>query len=492
MNTKSKLSQSQATDSDHYTPSGNERYLEILYDTYLTAPDTLSVEWRQYFDELSRALPRKAPDVPHEPIRDYFIELAQHPPVVSALQSVPAIEMMTAFRRLGHLEADIDPLKLMPPHGSPLLSLDYYGSTDVSLYQKLRRTYCHTIGFEYMHINRTEEVEWIRARIENEWVNFQPSTAIKQHLLERLVAADSFEKYLGFKYVGQKRFSLEGGDALIPLLDTIIHHGATFNVKEMVIGMAHRGRLNVLINVLGKSPAELFASFEGKQIQSTDVGDVKYHLGYSSDLKTEHGTVHARQRRRRDTVQQQVIPIQIHGDAAFAGQGVVMETFNMSQARWFTVGGSIHIVINNQVGFTTNDIRDTRSTMYCTDVSKMVEPPILHVNANDPEAVYFAALFAVDYRHTFKRDIVIDLVCYRRQGHNEADEPSATQPIMYQVIKSMPVPYQIYAERLSKEQVVSPTAVTALVDGYRKAMDDSKVMVSLDQNPAAYEYSVNW
>ncbi|EKD73242.1 MAG: 2-oxoglutarate dehydrogenase, E1 subunit, partial [uncultured bacterium] len=325
MNTKSKLSQSQATDSDHYTPSGNERYLEILYDTYLTAPDTLSVEWRQYFDELSRALPRKAPDVPHEPIRDYFIELAQHPPVVSALQSVPAIEMMTAFRRLGHLEADIDPLKLMPPHGSPLLSLDYYGSTDVSLYQKLRRTYCHTIGFEYMHINRTEEVEWIRARIENEWVNFQPSTAIKQHLLERLVAADSFEKYLGFKYVGQKRFSLEGGDALIPLLDTIIHHGATFNVKEMVIGMAHRGRLNVLINVLGKSPAELFASFEGKQIQSTDVGDVKYHLGYSSDLKTEHGTVHlalafnpshleivspvvqgsvrARQRRRRDTVQ---------------------------------------------------------------------------------------------------------------------------------------------------------------------------------------------
>ena len=418
---------------------------------------------------------------------------------------------------------------------SPNLELAYYGFSDQDLKktfnvgsysglnkstatlseinQSLQRVYSNTIGFEYMHINRSDEVEWIRERIEQGWANFKPTNQEKLYILNRLVAADSIEKYLGFKYVGQKRFSLEGGDGLIPLLDTVINRSASQGVKETVIGMAHRGRLNVLMNVVGKEPAEVFAAFEGKGISQTHSGDVKYHLGYSSNIMTPSGPMHvvltfnpshleivspvaqgstrARQRRRRDTEQRRVLPIQIHGDAAFAGQGVVMETFNMSQARWFMVGGSIHIVVNNQVGFTTSNPKDARSTIYCTDIAKMIEAPILHVNANDAEAVYFAALFAIDYRNTFKRDVVIDLVCYRRHGHNEADEPSATQPLMYKVIKSMEVPYAIYAKRLVSEGVIEDQAEKKLADSYREALDTGKSIVELAKDPT-YEFNVKW
>ncbi len=530
---------------DSYLASGNESYLENLYESYLADPQSVAPEWRQFFDQLTQAIPRDNPDVPHAYIREQFLQLAKHTAKTLATQSMETyqdqqqervIELIAAYRRVGHLQANIDPLGMNKGLYSPMLELSYYGLTPQDLqrnfntgtfsglnkasgslndiYQRLRRIYCGTIGFEFMHINRSEEIEWIRDRIEQVWAAFKPTDDEKRHILERLVVADGLEKYLGNKYVGQKRFSLEGGDTLIPMLDAVVNRSSQVGVKEAIIGMAHRGRLNVLANIVGKDPKDIFAAFEGTGISTSHSGDVKYHLGCSSNIKTKYGLVHialafnpshleivspvaqgsvrARQRRRRDTEQKQVLPIQIHGDAAFAGQGVVMETFNMSQARWFMVGGSIHIVINNQVGFTTSNPQDARSTTYCTDVAKMVEAPILHVNANDPEAVYFAALFVMDYRNAFKKDVVIDLVCYRRHGHNEADEPSATQPVMYQVIKAMQPAYLLYQEKLVAEGLIKEEAVKKLTDDYRKALDEGKTIVDVKNDSVSYEFAVNW
>ncbi|HVY53774.1 MAG TPA: 2-oxoglutarate dehydrogenase E1 component, partial [Gammaproteobacteria bacterium] len=446
------------------------------------------------------------------------------------------VDMIYAFRRLGHLQANIDPLGLYPGVYDASLDPAYYQFTDADMntafnvdtllsfnkpnatlkeiYQTLQEIYCGSIGFEYMHINRAEEVSWLQKQIEQDWRNFSLTKDEKLRILDRLIAADGLEKYLGNKYVGQKRFSLEGGDSFIPLLDTIVNDAAGYGVKELVFGMAHRGRLNVLVNIIGKDAAEVFDAFEGKYDNGMYSGDVKYHLGYSSDVKTKNGPIHlslafnpshleivspvvqgsvrVRQRRRRDSNHDLVIPVQIHGDAAFAGQGVVMETFNMSQARWFTVGGSIHIVINNQVGFTISNPKDSRSTIYCSDVGKMVEAPILHVNANDPEAVCFAAKLAIDYRQKFKRDIIIDLVCYRRQGHNEADEPSATQPIMYKIIRDMPVPATLYARKLVKDGVIDEQTEKQMADAYRDALDNGKPVVPTIKDKSAYEYAVKW
>ncbi|HSW69081.1 MAG TPA: 2-oxoglutarate dehydrogenase E1 component [Gammaproteobacteria bacterium] len=525
---------------DSYLSGGSDEYLEDLYDTYLKTPAELSPEWQNYFQQLTAS----ATDVSHADIRNYFAQLAKQPKT-AALQGIDVyhqhqqekvIDLITAYRSFGHLRANIDPLGLTQAGFNPTLDLSFYGFSEADLntrfdvgtltslnkptatlneiYQGLQKTYSRTLGIEYMHIAELAEVEWIRQRMEQEWSHFSPSQDEKLRILDRLVVADGLEKYLGFKYVGQKRFSLEGGDSLIPMLDTIVSRGAEKNAKEIIIGMAHRGRLNVLVNVLGKEPAEVFAGFEGKNIQKTHSGDVKYHMGYSSDLSTSHGPIHlalafnpshleivspvvqgsvrSRQRRRKDSEQKAVMPIQIHGDAAFSGQGVVMETFNMSQARWFTVGGSIHIVINNQVGFTISNPKDARSGLYCTDVAKMVEAPILHVNANDPEAVVFAAKFAVDYRAEFKKDIVIDLVCYRRHGHNEADEPSATQPLMYKVIKSLPAPCVLYAKKLIEEGVIGQDTEQQLAEAYRNKLDAGKSVVNLIKNDSAYEYSNSW
>ena len=392
----------QELQKDSYLSGGNDAYLEELYETYLKTPGELDPEWQAYFKQLSQS----AHDVSHADIRNYFATLAKQPAQRSAAQGQgqnvdleherkqeKLIDLISAYRTLGHLQATIDPLRLAKVQENATLDLSYYGFSEADLntvfdvgsfqglnkssaklseiYQALRKTYCTTIGIEYMHIMQLAEVEWIQQRMEKDWLNFSISKEEKLRILDRLIAADGLEKYLGFKYVGQKRFSLEGGDSLIPLLDTLINRGAENGIKEMVIGMAHRGRLNVLVNVLGKAPNKIFAGFEGKGIEESSSGDVKYHLGFSSDLKTKSGTTHlalafnpshleivspvvqgsvrSRQRRRKDKEQKLVMPIQIHGDAAFSGQGVVMETFNMSQARWFTVGGSIHIVINNQV-----------------------------------------------------------------------------------------------------------------------------------------------
>lgn len=527
---------------DSYLTGGNDAYLEELYETYLKTPEDVSPEWRQYFGELAK--PTSASDVSHTDIRDYFSQLVKQPNRYDVNQSVDTmyerkqekiVELILAYRRVGHLQASIDPLGLREEIQNPILNLDYYGFTDSDLnttfdaslfgglknpsatlneiHQALRKTYCGSIGIEYRHINRLEEVEWLQERMEKLWPNFAPSKEQKLRILDRLVVADGLEKYIGFKYVGQKRFSLEGGDSLIPLLDTVINRSTEKGIKDIVIGMAHRGRLNVLVNVLGKESGMIFSVFEGKGVDESSSGDVKYHMGYSSNIHTPFGTTHltlafnpshleivapvvqgsvrSRQRRRRDTDHNKVMPIHIHGDAAFAGQGVVMETFNMSQARWFTVGGSVHIVINNQIGFTISNPQDARSGIYCTDVAKMIEAPILHVNGNDPEAVVFAAQLAADYRNTFKRDVVIDLVCYRRHGHNEADEPSATQPIMYKIIKALPVPAVLYAKKLMAEGIIDAQTEQQMAAVYRNDLDAGKSVVKqvVDND---YEFSNAW
>lgn len=524
---------------DSYLSGDNDAYLEELYETYLKTPEGVSPEWQAYFKQLGQTT-----DVPHSEIRDYFAQLAKQPRTaqtqgvspVRQSQQEKVIEFISAYRSLGHLQAHIDPLGLYRGIDNPTLKLAYYGFTQADLNttfdvgsfnifpkssatlkeidETLRKIYCGSIGIEYMHILQLEEVDWIQKRMEKGWYHFTLTKEQKLHILDRLVGADGLEKYLGFKYVGQKRFSLEGGDSLIPMLDAIINRGTETGIKEIVIGMAHRGRMNVLVNVLGKEPEKIYAGFEGKGIDESSSGDVKYHLGFSSNVQTPYGHVHlalafnpshleiiapvvqgsvrARQRRRKDIDRKWVMPIQIHGDAAFAGQGVVMETFATSQARWFWVGGSIHIVINNQVGFTISDPRDARSGLYCTDIAKMVQAPILHVNGNDPEAVFFAAQLAADYRLRFKKDIVIDLVCYRRHGHNEADEPSATQPIMYKIIKDMPAPSTLYAAKLVAEGIINDKEEQQLIDAYRKKMDEGKSMVDFAPNGGDYEYTNEW
>ncbi len=336
------------------------------------------------------------------------------------------------------------------------------------------------------------------------------------YILERLTSAEGIERYLHTRYVGQKRFSLEGGESLIPALDDIIQQGGSSGVEEIVIGMAHRGRINVLVNILGKSPEELFDEFEGnydpEELKGS--GDVKYHKGFSADLKTSGGNVHialafnpshleivdpvvegsvrARQQRRGDTDRREVLPVLIHGDAAFSGQGVVTETFQMSQINGFRTGGTIHLVVNNQVGFTTSRPSDARSTDYCSDVAKMIEAPIFHVNGDDPEAVIFVTRLALKYRQKYQKDVVIDLVCYRRHGHNEADEPSATQPIMYSRIKDHKTTRELYADRLVNAGVISSADVANLQEEYRDRLDRGEQVQRASLGMIGNRYTVNW
>jgi 2-oxoglutarate dehydrogenase E1 component len=380
------------------------------------------------------------------------------------------------------------------------------------LFKSLNRTYCGSIGAEYMHITDTEQKRWLQQKIESVQAKPEISRDQKVSILKGLIAADGMEKYLGAKFPGAKRFSLEGGDSLIPMLKSLISEAGAAGTKEVVIGMAHRGRLNVLVNVLGKNPSVLFDEFSGKHDDSLGAGDVKYHAGFSSDFATPGGSVHlalafnpshleivnpvvmgsvrARLERRDSSDGEAVLPVTIHGDSAIAGQGVVQETFNMSQTRGFAVGGTVRIVVNNQVGFTTSKTEDTRSTQYCTDIAKMVQSPIFHVNADDPEAVVFVTKLALEYRNKFKRDVMIDLVCYRRHGHNEADEPNATQPLMYQKIKKHPVPRQMYADQLSAEGSVESREADKLIDEYRAALDHGACVVE-EWRPMT-EHSVDW
>ncbi|WP_211828787.1 2-oxoglutarate dehydrogenase E1 component [Kistimonas asteriae] len=525
---------------------GNAAYVEELYESYLRDPNTVPEEWRDYFSRLPQVADSQSADVPHSAIRDNFLLLArnksrQQPVGAGAVSSehekkqVLVLRLISAYRVRGHQNATIDPLGIMGREVVPDLALEHHGLSEADLttdfqtgslfigkeeaslgeiIQLLQRTYCGSIGAEFMHIVDTQQRRWFQQRLES--VQSSPAIGVdaKHHLLERLTAAEGLEKYLGTKYPGTKRFGLEGGESLIPMLDELIQRAGTYGAREIVLGMAHRGRLNVLINILGKNPSELFEEFEGKKIAENGSGDVKYHQGFSSNVMTPGGEVHlalafnpshleivspvvegsvrARQDRRSDAKRHSVVPISLHGDAAFAGQGVVMETFQLSQTRAYGTGGTVHIIVNNQVGFTTSRREDARSTEYCTDVAKIVGAPILHVNGDDPEAVVFATKLAMDYRMEFKQDIVIDLVCYRRRGHNEADEPSGTQPMMYQKIKEQKTTRTLYAEDLLTQNVLTEVQDKKLVDDYRNALESGlHVAKSLVKEPNKELY-VDW
>ena len=512
--------------STSHISGGNAAYVEELYDTYLHDPNAVPEEWRSYFDQLPRVNGVVTQDTPHSTIRQHFELLGKNRArplaapgsggvdIEHETKQISVVQLISSYRFRGHKKAKLDPLGLMVRDEVPDLALGFHGLTPADLdtvfqtgnlfigkdectlkeiVDALEQTYCGSVAPEIMHITDFAEKQWLQQRLES--VRSKPvfSEQIKKEVLERLTAAEGLERHLDSKYPGTKRFGLEGAESLIPILDGTIKRCGHFGAKEIVLGMAHRGRLNTLVNVLGKNPSELFEEFEGKRLLSDSSGDVKYHQGFSSNVMTPGGEVHlamafnpshleiaspvvegsvrARQDRRDDNEGNTVVPIVVHGDAAFAGQGVVMETFQMSQTRAYGTGGTIHIVLNNQVGFTTSKREDSRSTEYCTDVAKMIECPILHVNGDDPEAVAFVTQLAADYRNEFHKDVVIDLVCYRRRGHNETDEPSATQPLMYQVIRKHKSTRTIYADQLVAEGVMSQAEADDMSNEYRARLD---------------------
>ena len=520
----------QFVSSSHFS-GANAVYVEGLYETYLHSPNSVPDEWRKFFDSLPRVNGSVKPDVSHDTVVQYFELLGKKKSrptpapgsggihLEHERKQVKVVQLISSYRFRGHQRAKLDPLNLMVRENVPDLNLQFHGLTNADLettfqsgplylgkqeatlreiVETLEDTYCGKLGPEFMHITSFAEKQWLAQRFES--VRSTPTYGDDDRLdvLMRLTAAEGLEKHLDSKYPGTKRFGLEGGESLIPLLDCLIHRSGEYGVKEIVMAMAHRGRLNVLVNILGKNPAEMFEEFEGKRLVNTS-GDVKYHQGFSSNVMTPGGEIHlalgfnpshleiscpvmigsgrARQDRRNDASGQKVLPILIHGDAAFSGQGVVMETFQLSQTRAYQTGGTIHIVINNQIGFTTSRRDDARSTEYCTDVAKLVGAPILHVNGDDPDAVMFAAMLATDYRYEFGKDVVIDLVCYRRRGHNETDEPSATQPEMYSAIRSHETTRAIYARKLIDEGVINQSKANSMAEEYRSSLDSGEFVV---------------
>ena len=525
---------------------GNADYVESLFEQYLADPASVEPHWRGYF----AALPRPTgPEASHRAIQSAIALRARAARDAGAVVAAAGVDEESArqgavsrlvqiYANRGHLIAKLDPLGLARRERPRILELAYFGldesdldrsfftgsrvadvpqrSTLREIIAMLERTYCGTVGAEFAHVSDTDERLWLQDEFQSGQINHRFSAEERRNILWQLTAAEGLERYLHTKYVGQKRFSLEGGDALIPLLDDVIQTGGALGAEEFVIGMAHRGRLNVLVNVLGKAPSALFSEFEGKYDTAhlTGSGDVKYHKGFSADLRTQGGNVHvalafnpshlevvnavvegsvrARQERRDDSLGERVVPILIHGDAAFAGQGVVMETLQLSQARGYSTGGTLHLVINNQVGFTTSRPDDARSTMYCSDVAKMLEAPIFHVNADDPEAVVFVTRLAMRYRMRFHKDVVIDLVCYRRLGHNEADEPSATQPVMYSAIRKHPTARKLYADRLVADGVLTSFEADGLVEEYRAGLDEARPQARASLGMIGNKYTVDW
>lgn len=521
-----------------YLGAGNATYIEALYEQYLQDPNSVADVWQKYFKSFAQA----GQDISYEAIRKYFqqlstLPLARQPEISGDIaherKQVQVTKLINAYRFYGHYKARLDPLNLDEHINLPVLTLDYYNleqdletrflingffametATLREILAILNRTYCGTIGIEYKHIPYQDQVDWIQQRVES--IQSKPyfTPAEKQQILLQLIQAEGLERYLGAKYVGQTRFSLEGAESMMPLLHELIQRSSKHKAKEMIMGMGHRGRLNVLVNALGKSPADLFEEFEGKHREPDRSGDVKYHMGFSADVETSFGALHlvlafnpshleiidpvvegavrSRQERGKEQAQLEVIPLLIHGDAAFAGQGVVMETLALSQTPGYKTGGTVHIVVNNQIGFTTSKRFDARSSWYCTDVAKMIDAPIFHVNADDPEAVVFVAQLALDFRMTFKRDVVIDLVCYRRHGHNEGDEPSATQPLMYRKIKQMPSVVKSYGNKLIAENIISESEINAITKNYRDKLDKGLAVVETTNGKSHDQYLVDW
>ena len=512
-----------------YLYSGNADFIEDLYESFLQNPHSVDQKWREYFSQLLQEDDKRPADIPHSCVRQAFVQATKNRTGMAAKpggansaddyqKQASVLQIINAHRYRGHQQADLDPLKQYARPRVPELDPAFHNLTEADKKRSFNTgslfaanelpladildivgsTYCSTIGAEYMHINETEQKRWIQKRLEESRAKPAFSNERKKRILNRVIAANALEEYLHKKYVGQKRFSLEGGECLIPLLDELVQKSGGEQLQEIVIGMAHRGRLNVLVNIIGKLPEELFGEFEGKNAGVSASGDVKYHLGYSSDIQTPNGIVHltlsfnpshleiidpvvegsvrARQDRRLDKTRNQVLPILLHGDAAFAGQGVVMETFNLSQVRGYTTGGTVHIIINNQIGFTTSDPLDSRSTLYCTDISKMVQAPIFHVNGDDPEAAAFVARLALDFRMEFNKDVVIDMVCYRKHGHSEADEPAATQPVMYKHIRKHPGVRKLYTDKLVAEGVVSQQEAADMARHYVDSLEANRAV----------------
>ena len=531
---------------DSYLFGGNAPYVEELYESYLDNPGSVADHWREYFDQLQHVPApdgSNAIDVSHAPIVTSFAQRSRDrrltPPNaandVLATKQVYVQQLIAAYRFLGARWANLDPLKRQERPSIPELEPAFYDFTEADMatiypapntnfgfeeaslreiVKALRETYCGSIGVEFMYVSDQAEKRWMQERLESIRATPSYAPAERKHILDRLTAAEGLERYLATKYVGQKRFSLEGGESFIVSIDEVVQRCGSQGVQEIVIGMAHRGRLNLLVNVLGKMPSDLFAEFEGKHVDDLPSGDVKYHKGFSSDVSTPGGPVHlslafnpshleivnpvvegsckARMDRRGDLDGSQVLPILVHGDAAFAGQGVVMETLNLAQTRGYGTHGTIHIVINNQIGFTTSDPRDSRSTLYCTDVVKMIEAPVLHVNGDDPDAVVLATQIAVDYRTRFKRDVVIDIVCFRKLGHNEQDTPALTQPMMYRKISQHPGTRKLYADKLVAQGVLAETDAEQYVSDFRAAMDAGRLTVDPVLSNFKSKYAVDW
>ncbi|HNE38729.1 2-oxoglutarate dehydrogenase E1 component [Accumulibacter sp.] len=521
---------------------GNAPFVEELYENYLDNPGSVSEQWRDYFDKLGRLPGYVDRDVPHLPVINAFAEQARKGGYRAAAvapvddrKQVGILQMITAYRFIGDRWANLDPLQRTPRPEIPQLDPAYYGLSDADLntvfnagsfkgtpdhatfgqiYDALKATYCGVIGVEYMYLSTVAEKRWIQDRLER--IHSKPNYTAdeRKRMLERLTAAETLERYLHTRYVGQKRFSLEGGESLIVAMDELIRVAGAGGVDEIVVGMAHRGRLNVLVNTLGKAPAMLFDEFEGRKAQDLSAGDVKYHMGYSSDVSTPGGpchltlsfnpshleivnpvvvgSVYSRQRRRGENGKEKVLSVLIHGDAAVAGQGVNQEMLNFAQTRGYGVGGTIHVVVNNQIGFTTSDPRDYRSSLYCTDIFKMAEAPIFHVNGDHPEAVALVTGIAAEYRRTFKKDVVVDIVCYRKLGHNEQDEPMVTQPLMYKKIQQHPGTRKLYGDKLVAEGVLPPEGPDELIADYRAHLDRGELLY----NPviAGYKHpmTIDW
>lgn len=521
----------------------NAPFIEELYENYLADPASVSDAWRDYFDKLQAQAGAAVRDVAHGPVIAAFEQMAKRGPVRTVVTEagedklqVAVLQLINAYRFLGNRWANLDPLKRTERPQIAELEPSYYGFTEADLsrsfnvgsfhafsteratlreiLEAVRQTYCGPIGAEYMYISDIAQKRWIQSRLES--VRGMPkfSVEMKRRILERTTAAETLERYLHTKYVGQKRFSLEGGESAIVAMDELIRVAGGLGVAETVIGMAHRGRLNVLVNTLGKSPSMLFSEFEGKAAVDLTAGDVKYHMGFSSDVMTPGGPMHltlafnpshleiinpvvagsvyARQVRRKDTAKGQVLAVLVHGDAAVAGQGVNQEMLNFSQTRGYGTGGTVHLVINNQIGFTTSDPRDYRSSLYCTDIFKMVEAPIFHVNGDDPEAVAFVTALALEFRQEFKKDVVIDIVCYRKLGHNEQDEPMVTQPLMYRKIQQHPGTRKLYADRLVAEGTLAADEPEKMIAEYREHLDKGELLYNPVLSGHNRQFSVDW
>ncbi|MES2715543.1 MAG: 2-oxoglutarate dehydrogenase E1 component, partial [Pseudomonadota bacterium] len=533
--------------SNSYLFGGNAPYVEELYEAYLDNPGSVPDNWRAYFDNLQNVPATdgsEARDVAHAPVVESFAQRAKanafalkasSADLAVARKQVHVQSLVAAYRNVGARWADLDPLKRTERPKIPELEPAFYDLTESDMditfsaantyfsssenmtlreiLQALRETYCGTIGAEFMHITDQTQKRWWQQRLEP--IRSKPTfnAAQKKHILDRLTAAEGLERYLHTKYVGQKRFSLEGGESFIAAMDELIQQAGIKGVQEIVIGMAHRGRLNVLVNTLGKMPKDLFAEFDHTAPEELPAGDVKYHQGFSSDISTPGGPVHlslafnpshleivnpvvegsvrARMDRRGDKLGAQVLPVLVHGDSAFGGQGVNQETLMLSETRGYSTGGTVHLIINNQIGFTTSDPRDLRSTLYCTDIVKMIEAPVLHVNGDDPEAVVLAAQLALDFRIAFQKDVVVDIICFRKLGHNEQDTPALTQPLMYKKIAAHPGTRKLYADRLGA-QGLGETLGDDMTKAYRAAMDEGRHTIDPVISNFKSKYAVDW